>query len=126
MNTPKETIQKELKIGHTQYYSYIDAAEEIVDDFVLGLVDHGLVLQFKTILQRVQKRAERLDEIVNKSLDKFDHSMDVKEKNTLARIIETANNTDKLYSEMLSDTKLVNQAVKTLNKVALNNLQNKK
>jgi len=125
MSTPKETIQKELKIKQAQYYKYIDAAEEIVDDFLLGMVDHGLVLQFRNSLIRVQKRAEKLDELAEKGLDNYD-GLEAEEKHLVNRLVSNANSTDKLYSEMLDDTKIVNQTVKTLNKVIVKSREIKK
>jgi len=122
MNTPKTTIEKELKIKTTQYYSYINAAEEIVDDFLLGMVDHGLVLQFRTVMERVSKRAEKLDALADAALDNYSNLED-SEKNTVNRLISNANQTDKLYSEMLDDTKIVNETVKTLNKVIVKSAQ---
>lgn len=116
MNTPRTEVEKELRIGKAQYYKYIDAAEEIVDDFLLGMVDHGLVLQFRTTLQRVSRRADKLDELASKALEDYP-TMDESEKNTANRLIANANQTDKLYTEMLDDVKLVNETVKTLNKV---------
>lgn len=125
MNTPRTEIEKELKIGKAQYYRYIDAAEEIVDDFLLGMVDHGLVLQFRTTLQRVEKRARKLDELADKGLNDYE-SLDDTEKLNIDRLVRNANASDKLYSEMLDDVKLVNQTVKTLNKVILNNTTKQK
>lgn len=122
LNTPKTTIEKELKIKTTQYYSYINAAEEIVDDFLLGMVDHGLVLQFRNVMERVNKRAEKLDDLADKALDNYE-KMDIPERNVANRLIANANSTDKLFSEMLDDTKIVNETVKTLNKVIVKSTQ---
>lgn len=121
MDTPPEVIQKELNIKQAQYYRYIDAAEEIVDDFLLGMVDHGLVLLFKTTLERVKQRQELFDlaiESTKKTVDK--NPLD------FVKCLRSADEHDKLYSEMLDDIKIVNQAVKTLNKVIMNNSQDKK
>lgn len=124
MNTPRETVCKELKFKQAMYYRYIDAAEEIVDDFLLGMVDHGLVLQFRTTLLRVAKRAEKLDELVEDVLDNYT-TLDIKERNVANRLIQNANATDKLHSEMLDDVKIVNQTVKTLNKVIVKSREKK-
>ncbi len=124
MDTPKETIMKTLKIEKSAYYNYIDAAEEIVDDFLLGMVDHGLILQFRSTLQRVQRRAEKLDELANAGLEKYE-AADENEKLATDRLVRNANASDKLYNELLDDSKIVNQAVKTLNKVIVNNSKKK-
>ena len=124
MSTPRATVQTELKIKKAQYYRYIDAAEEIVDDFLLGMVDHGLVLQFRNSLIRVQKRAEKLDDLANSGLDNYD-KLEAEEKHLVNRLVSNANATDKLYSEMLDDTKIVNQTVKTLNKVIVKSREKK-
>jgi len=118
MNVPKETIQQELNIKKVQYYNYINAAEEIVDDFLLGMVDHGLVLQFQNTLQDIQQRREQMNKISKRMLEKYqDKDLDNDESIILTRVISMANQTDKLFNEMLDDTKIVNQTVKTLNKV---------
>ncbi|PIY88222.1 MAG: hypothetical protein COY74_09365, partial [Nitrosopumilales archaeon CG_4_10_14_0_8_um_filter_34_8] len=100
MDIPKAEICKQLNIGHTQYYAYINAAEEIVDDFLLGMVDHGLVLQFRTSLQRVQKRAEKMDQIADKALDQMINAgieNDSKDSWALTSLVLAANAPDKLY-----------------------------
>lgn len=125
MSTPRAEVEKQLNIKQAQYYRYIDAAEEIVDDFLLGMVDHGLVLQFRTTLLRVAKRAEKLDELADDILNNY-KELDIKERNVANRLIQNANATDKLHSEMLDDIKIVNQTVKTLNKVIVKYSQNKK
>jgi len=124
LNTPKKEIEKELKIAQAQYYRYIDAAEEIVDDFLLGMVDHGLVLQFRNKLVKVAARAEKVNAIADKLLDDYDN-LDESGKSECDRMVRNANMTDKLHNELLDDTKIVNQTVKTLNKVIVKSSQKK-
>jgi len=116
-NTPREIIQRELNIKKAQYYRYINAAKNIVDDFLLGVVDHGLVLEFKNSLERVQRRAEKMDKISQDEIAKYSPEMDPKEKTALTRIIKISNETEKLYNVMLDNKKIVNSTMKTLNKV---------
>lgn len=118
IDTPREDICNELKIKQAQYYNYIDAAEEIVDDFLLGMVDHGIILQFKDSLKSVQERRVQLDKITNRMVKKFEIiDPDADQSIVLNRMVSLANQTDKLYTEMLDDIKIVNQTMKVLNKV---------
>ena len=129
MNSPPEVIQKELNIKQAQYYRYINAAEEITDEFVLGIVDHGLVLQFRESLLRTHKKVVKLDRLADLALDKIEKSKlegNLNSINTLTNIVKTYCQTEKQYVEMLDDAKIVNQTMKTLNKVIANNSQNKK
>ncbi len=129
MNTPKATIQKELNIGHTQYYSYIDAAEEIADDFVLGFVDHGLVLQFTESMTRMHSKVLKLDKLAETALDdiaKIGNDVKPQLLSGLNNIVRNYILTERVYNDMLDDSKIVNQTMKTLNKVIVNNAQNKK
>lgn len=128
MNTPREVIQKKLNIGQAQYYRYIDTAEDIVDDFVLGIVDHGLVLQFRDGLLRKQNKVVELSKLADNAIEKLkeiDMNGDLDYVNPLLNIVRTYNQTEKDYNEMLDDVKIVNQTVKTLNKVIANHTKNK-
>ena len=125
MDTPREDICTELKITQPQYYSYIDAAEEIVDNFLMGMVDHGLVLQFRDSLKSVQERRKNLDKIANRMVKKFENvDPDDVQSITLNRMVSLANQTDKLYTKLLDDVKIVNQTMKTIQKVIAKNKSN--
>ncbi len=129
MNTPKDTIQKELKIDHTQYYSYIDAAEEIADDFVLGSVDHGLVLQFRESMIRMHNKVIKLDTLADTAMVDIETSLKDGKPQLLSglnNIVRNYISAEKTYNLMLDDSKLVNQTMKTLNKVIVNNTKHKK
>jgi len=124
--TPKADIMKELKIKKVQYYNYLDASEELVDDFLLGFVDHGLVLLFRERLISVGKRAESLARISQRFIDKVDKAnMDATEKDIkLASLLSrTTDSTEKLYNDMLDDSKIVNQTMKTINRVIVKSSQ---
>ena len=125
VGTPKNDIMTKLKIKKVQYYNYIDAAEEIVDDFLLGFVDHGLVLLFRDRLEATQRRAEALSRIAEKYIQKVEDSaaptpQDIK---TMTQVSRAADATGKLYNEMLDDSKIVNQTMKTINRVMVKSSQ---
>ena len=129
MATPKEEIQKELKIGHTQYYSYIDAAEQLVDDFMIGMVDHGLVLQFSKALKRIRTMTEKsydnaLD--AQAKISEILKSDDKSELNSLNNVIRIYNNLERTYNDFLDDSKIVHRAIKTIKKVMVQNAQSRK
>ena len=120
MNTPKEVIQKKFDIKQAQYYRYIAAAEEVSDDFILGMIDHGLVLLFRNTMERVHNRRQILDELIESAKKNQDEN-----PGALIQAIKAADTNDKLYSDMLDDAKIVNRATKVLNKVIVNHTVNK-
>lgn len=126
VNTPRLEVQKQLNIGKTSYYHYLDAAEDIADGFVLGMVDHGLVLQFRESMGRMHEKVLLLNKISKKVLehmDKMDIGGDLKQVGTMNNIVRTYVVAEKTYNLMLDDSKLVNQTMKTLNKVIVKNAQ---
>ena len=76
INTPRETVQTKLKIGKTTYYNYLDAAEDLADNFVLGMVDHGMVLLFRESMTRMHEKVIKLNSLSNNALDHLE-KMDI-------------------------------------------------
>ena len=117
----REEIQKEMDIKKSTYYKYLSAIEIITENYTLSLTDHGMVLQFKELFDRVKKRRKL-----------YDKAVDSAEKNvnedplTLIRSLKSADGNDSLICGLLDDAKLVNLTMKTLHKVVVNNALNRK
>ena len=126
IQTPRSEVMQKLDISKTTYYNYIDQAEEIADDFVMGMVDHGLVLQFRDSMSRMHKKVLKLDELSNTALVDIETNLKDGKPQLLAglnNIIRNYLSAEKTYNLMLDDGKLVNQTMKTLNKVIVKHAQ---
>lgn len=117
----REEIQKEMGIRKSTYYKYHKAIDIITENYTLSLTDHGLVLQFKEILDRVKERRKLYDKAVDSAAKKVNE-----DPLTLIRSLKSADGNDSLICGLLDDAKLVNLTMKTLNKVVVNNALNRK
>jgi len=117
----REEIQKEMDIKKSTYYKYLSAIEIITENYTLSLTDHGLVLQFKEILDRVKERRKLYDKAVDSAVKNVNE-----DPLTLIRSLKSADGNDSLICGLLDDAKLVNLTMKTLNKVVVNNALNRK
>ena len=117
----REEIQKEMDIKKSTYYKYLSAIEIITENYTLSLTDHGLVLQFKEILDRVKERRKLYDKAVDSAAKNVNE-----DPLTLIRSLKSADGNDSLICGLLDDAKIVNLTMKTLHKVVVNNALNRK
>jgi len=99
--TNKE-IAGELKLSHNTVTKYIDAMEETMWQWVIGMADHGLVLDFKHHYDRIQARSKDFDELVTEAKAS---------KNPWFKLhaMNAANAHDELCIKILGDAKLVRE-----------------
>lgn len=115
----REEIQKEMKIKKATYYKYHTAIEQVVENFLLAMVDYGLVLQFKDCLDRALKRREYYDLAISEAV-----KMATKDPLVLIKCLKAADENDTLISNYLDNAKIVNQVMKILHKKSVSDIIN--
>lgn len=115
----REEIQKEMKIKNATYYKYYAATEQVVENFLLAIVDYGLVLQFMDCFDRVLKRREDHDLAIS-----IARKMATKDPLVLIKCLKAADENDTLISNYLDDAKIVNQVMKILHKKSVSDIIN--
>lgn len=99
--TNKE-IEAQMKISSNTRAKYVDLMEETMWQWVIGMADHGLVLDFKEHYDRIQARSKDFDDLVKEALAS---------KNQWFKLhaLQAANAHDELCIKVLGDAKLVRE-----------------
>lgn len=97
-----QEIAGEMKISHNTVSKYVDAMETMMWQWVIGMSDHGLVLDFKNHYDRIQARSKDFDDLVTEAKAS---------KNPWFKLhaLNAANTHDELCIKILGDAKLVRE-----------------
>ena len=117
----REEIQKEMGIRKSTYYKYHKAIDIITENYMVSLVSHGIILQFKELFDRIKKRQKLYDKAIDVAAKNVD-----KDPLILIRCLKSADDNDVAANSFLDDGKLVSETMKTLKKVFLDNALNRK
>jgi len=107
----REEIQKEMKISKSTYYKYYDAEGEVVDNYIMGMANHGLVILFKESFDRVLQKRNDYDlaiSIARKNVEK--------DPTGLTKCLKAAVEYEKVILEFLDHRIMVSNVMKILTK----------
>jgi len=67
-----QKIQSRMKIAKSTYYKYLEVMKEISENYVHAMAEYGHILKFQKGLERMEKRRQDYDELLQKALKSND------------------------------------------------------